>query len=71
MAELGVGAFTNGRAQPLTEAFLGMLELLWESKFEHSRMAKLLEFKHSRKNWKVRAFANGRTFMGEPPAMPA
>ena len=41
MAELGVGAFANGRAQPLTKAFLGMLELLWESKFEHSRMAEL------------------------------
>ena len=40
---------------------------LWESKFEHSRMSELLEFEHSQKNWKVRPFANGRTFMGEPP----
>ena len=48
---------------------------LWESKFEHSRMSELLEFEHSQKNLKVRpsancrarTFANGRTFMGEPP----
>ena len=51
------------------------LSYLWESKLEHSRMAELLEFEHSQKNWKVRPFANGRaqpfangrTFMGEPP----
>ena len=44
MAELGVGAFANGLVQPFAEAFPGMLELLWECKFEHSRMAELLEF---------------------------
>ena len=29
LAELGVGAYANGRAQSFPAAFPGMLELLW------------------------------------------